>query len=132
MEKITGLFIAPVVDAPILVSIPNELAAFQVAVGGYIETVDPAIMSDHNVVMIINEQGRVHGLDINRIATYCFSGLKNRFLSKADPRVILGGAIIIGVDGDEFASLTDSEIETLKLRLSNVCDEEIADWRWME
>lgn len=129
MEKITGLFIAPGMDAPVIATIPNELAAFQVSIGGYIETVDPAIMSDHNVVMIVNEQGRLLGLDINRIATYCFSGLKNRFLSKADPRVILGGAIIIGVDGDEFASLTDSEIETLQLRLSSICDEPFADWR---
>ena len=130
MEKLTGVFIPPTMTAPMIVTIPNDLAAFQAAVGGYIETVDPAVMNDHNVVMIVNEQGRLIGLDINRIATYCFSGIKNRFLSKDDPRVILGGAIIIGVDGDEFASLTDSEIETLQLRLSSIYDEPFADWRW--
>ena len=130
MERLTGLFIPPMMTAPMIVTIPNDLAAFQTAVGGYIETVDPAVMNDHNVVMLVNEQGRLIGLDINRIATYCFSGIKNRFLSKDDPRVILGGAIIIGVDGDEFASLTDSEIETLQLRLSSIFDEPFADWRW--
>ena len=122
MERLTGLFIPPMMTAPMIVTIPNDLAAFQTAVGGYIETVDPAVMNDHNVVMLVNEQGRLIGLDINRIATYCFSGIKNRFLSKDDPRVILGGAIIIGVDGDEFASLTDSEIETLQLGLHLIAE----------
>ena len=131
MTRLTGLYIHPSWDdAPNLVGIPNDLTAFQMLVGGYIETVEPVIMKGHNVVMLVNEEGRLQGLPINKNATYCFSGLKSQFLRKDDPRVILGPAIIIGVAGDEFASLTGSEIETLKLRLSEVCDEEITDWRW--
>ena len=131
MEKLTGLFIPPAWDdAPMIVTIPNDLAAFQMAVGGYIEQVEPAIMRGHNVVMLVNEEGRFLRLPINKNATYCFSGLKNQYMNEADPRVILGAAIIIGVDGDELASLTDGEIETLQLRLSEVCDKEFTDWRW--
>lgn len=131
METLTGLYIPPVWDdAPMIVTIPKELAAFQMAVGGYIEIIGPSIMRGHNVIMMVNEEGRLLRLPINKNATYCFSGLKNQYMNEADPRVILGAAVIIGADGDDFVSLTDSEIETLQLRLSEVCDKPFKDWRW--
>ena len=44
--------------APALRSVPNELAALQEVVGGYIETV--TVASD--LVIICNEEGRLQGL----------------------------------------------------------------------
>lgn len=131
MKNLTCVFISPTIAAPMVVKIPSTLEALQEAVDGYVETVEPAILRDHNVIMVVNEEGRIRGYAINRNATYCFSGLKNKYLSAADPRVILGNALIIGVDGDEWVSLSEDDIMTLQLRMSEVCDMPFTDWRWL-
>ena len=64
----------------------NDLEAFQQAVGGYIETVTIA----EDTVIICNEEGRLEGLPFNiDIAGVGF----------------VGTILVVGVKGDEFASL---------------------------
>ena len=81
--------------APEQRSVPNELAALQEIVGGYIETV--TIFSD--LVVICNEEGRLQGLDHN--CKICGVDL-------------CGTIILAGIQGENFANAPDEE----KLRRS--------------
>lgn len=80
----------------------GNLAAFQAIVGGFIETfpVPPAdVQADSTEVatMIINEEGKIHGLPMNPVATE----LASAWLRPGD--YIVGPAIVFGsvVNGDE-------------------------------
>lgn len=69
-------------------AIPNTLHAFQDAVGGYIE----AIPLGPNLVMIVNEEGKLQGLPYNfRIN---LNGYED---------VIVWPCLIVGAKGEEFA-----------------------------
>ena len=69
--------------------IENTLEALQHAVGGYIETVPlPA-----GGVMIVDEEGRLKGKPDNAIASLA-AGIG-----------IVGDALIVGVDGEEFCDV---------------------------
>lgn len=71
-----------------LEAIPNTLHAFQEAVGGYIE----AIPLRPDLVMIVNEEGKLQGLPYNfRIN---LNGYED---------VIVGPCLIVGAKGEEFA-----------------------------
>ncbi len=79
--------------APSRWSILNELASFQGAVGGYIET----LTLEEGVVLICNEEGRLKGLPFNRTV-------------RGVP--IVGRFLICGANEEgEFTSLPE---ETLK------------------
>ena len=76
------------------ISIDNTLEALQKTVGGYIETV--RICTD--AVAIVNEEGRLLGFPVNRALPF-----------------FVGDVLIVGDDGsDEFASLTDEQINSLR------------------
>lgn len=75
--------------------IANTLEALQAEVHGYIETV--TLVPDE-AVMIVNEEGRLCGMPPNIIASV-IAGTE-----------IVGPAIIVGVDGDEFTDLP-AEVE---------------------
>lgn len=77
--------------APALRSVPNELAALQTIVGGYIETV--TVASD--LVIICNEEGRRYGLPYN--CDVC--GVS-----------FCGTIIFAGIDGEEFADAPEKFI----------------------
>lgn len=66
-------------------AIPNELRAFQKAVGGYVEVV--SLRPD--LAMIVNEEGKLRGLPKN-------------FWMEVIGDYIVGTAVFVGVDGDEF------------------------------
>ena len=91
-NKLTGLLV-PANGEPRRIEVDNTLEALQKVVGGYIETC--TICTD--TVAIINEEGRLLGLPINEHL-----------------RFFVGDALIVGVDGDEFASLTDQQINSLR------------------
>ena len=91
-NKLTGLLI-PAKGACRRIEIDNTLEALQKVVGGYIETC--SLSTD--AVAIINEEGRLLGLPVNEHL-----------------RFFVGDALIVGVDGDEFASLTDKQIHGSK------------------
>ena len=68
--------------------IPNTLEALQEAVGGYIETM--TFTSD--CAVIVNEEGKLRGLPVN----FGFLG-----------DVLVGNVLFVGVDGEEFCSLSE-------------------------
>ena len=76
--------------------IPNELKVLQDLVGGYIETLKIA----DNVVMIINEEGKLLDLAPN-------------FFVGAIADVILGPVVICEEDGEDFALLSDHNVELI-------------------
>ena len=68
---------------PQLRTIPNTLEALQGLVGGYIETLPVA----SDLVVIVNEEGRLQGLPYNMV----FAG-----------QSLVGPIVFVGVDGEEF------------------------------
>lgn len=86
-----------------LIDIQNELEALQAAVGWYIE----AITLDYGAVMIVDEEGRLKGKPLNDLASL-IAGVG-----------IVGAALIVGVDGEEFDDVPEVYIESLLL-LSDV------------
>ena len=80
-------------EKPKVEIIENTLANLQKLVGGYIEVV---YLDD--IIMIINEEGKL-------------DGLKPNFLMPHD--VIVGDVLFVGDDGEEFGSLTTSEVFTV-------------------
>lgn len=69
------------------IEIDNTLEALQAAVDGYIETVT---LVPGRAVMIVNEEGLLRGMAPNPAA------------SMIARTKIVGPALIVGVDGDEF------------------------------
>ena len=110
------LFIKQDAEHPEIIEIEDTLDALQEAVGGYIETTPIKIMISADIRMIVREEGRLaDDTKANRIATYYYSGLTNQYLSKYDPRVIVGNALIVGVDGEEFTDLTDYQVHWIQM-----------------
>ena len=72
------------------IEIENTLEALQKAVDGYIETV--TLISGY-AVMIVNEEGLLRGMPSNPTA------------SAVAARKIVGPALVVGVDGDEFTDI---------------------------
>lgn len=71
--------------------VTNDLKTFQELVGGYIETV----RFDEHSELLCNEEGKLQGLPVN-------------FPLWND--VIVGTAVIVGTDGEDF---TDVRLETI-------------------
>lgn len=72
------------------IEVENTLEALQKQVGGYIETVT---LVQEKAVMIVNEEGWLLGFGLNPVATMV-AGTK-----------IVGPALIVGVDGEEFCNI---------------------------
>lgn len=97
-------------DLPEIRDIKNDLHVLQEHVDGYIETAPMKIMISADIRMIVNEDGRYCDFEPNRVASYYHSGITNQYLSKFDPRVIVGPALIVGVAGDGFTDVTEYQI----------------------
>ena len=82
--------------------IENSLKAMQQIVGGNIEVFSP---TNDPIVYVINEEGKVLGLDENR-ALYDHRG------NVAD--IVAGTFFVCGVDGDDFTSLSPELMNTYK------------------
>lgn len=76
--------------------IEDDLDKYQAVVGGYIETVP--LDGVPGIVLICNEEGKLRGLEPNVI-------------NGAD--VIVGPVIAARVSGEDFSSLTESDLETV-------------------
>ena len=81
------------------VEIDNTLEALQAAVNGYIETIG---IVPGEAVMIVNEEGRLRGMAPNPIAS-AFAGID-----------IVGPALIVGVDEDDFTDVPEDAADALK------------------
>ena len=98
-----------------------DLKEMQDLVEGDIETV-PTVIASHwaeekgvSILMVVNEEGKLHGMDWNPKATtlcgYC-------------PDYIAGTALIVGVKGDELIALKRSAAEEI-MRVFHLGHEEI-------
>lgn len=90
-EKLTVVMVEPH-KAPYKTEINNELSALQNAVGGYIETV----YNGDGTIIVCNEEGKLMSLEGNR-------RIRN------GTSVIAGTFFIVGDDGENFRSLSESE-----------------------
>lgn len=94
--KIEGCTVVPV-------DIENTLDALQAAVDGYIETVT---LIPGKAVMIVNEEGLLRGM-IPNLAASMIAGNK-----------IVGPALIVGVDGDEFTDIPTDIANSVKIKFA--------------
>ena len=83
--------------------IENTLETLQHEVLGYIECL--TLIPD-KAVMIVNEEGRLLGLAPNEPAT------------KLVGTLIVGPALIVGVDGEEFADVPEDVVRLIKEKCS--------------
>ena len=81
------------------VDIENTLEALQEAVFGYIETIT---LAPGRAVMIVNEEGRIRGMAVNPAAS-AVSGIP-----------VVGPALIVGVDGEEFCDVPEEIVRKLQ------------------
>lgn len=80
--------------------VPDELWVYQMSVGGYIEVTYPF---DDNALIISNEEAKLQGLEGNR---------------RVGNDIYCGNFLIASSKGENFDSLTDSQIEAYKERFS--------------
>ncbi len=95
---LTALLINPQ-EQPKEIECNNTTKTLQGLVKGSIEVLPSA---DNDVLFIMNEEGKLHGLPKNR-AIYDTNG------ELAD--IILGSFLVVGSNEDEFCSLTPAQIE---------------------
>ena len=81
--------------APGIVEIPDELENYQRIVDGYIE----CVRWDDDHVLIVNEEGKLRGLEKN----FRYGG-----------DIIVGTAIWIGVDGEDFTDIQPCLIDEVE------------------
>lgn len=100
--------------------IPNKLDAFQSAVGGYIETYSPF---PDNVVLILNEEGKVNGLTPNRAIWDDHSHQVQD--------ILFGTVVVAGQDlqNSSFASLTPEQVKTYIRKFKEIEIYKISDER---
>ena len=85
------------------IDIENKLEAFQAAVDGYIETLQ---LIPDKVVMIVNEEGLLRGL------------APNPFASAVAGTMIVGNALVVGVDGEEFTDIPKEIAHQIKIKFA--------------
>ena len=97
-----GIVIRPDAGAHVA-EIQDDLATLQALVGGYIETVPLA--GDLDGVMVVNEEGRIHGMSYNRQA------------SALAGQTIVGTAVIFGpyTDDGDFTHVQRAVLDELGL-----------------
>jgi len=88
---------------PVPADIDNTLEALQEAVGGLIETV----RITEKIVIVCNEEGKLKNLPKNRELVWKLGDDKKQIVVNRD--ILVGDALICGVEGDEFRSLTARE-----------------------
>lgn len=79
-----------------------ELKFLQALVGGFIETFQTPELREQNIIAIINEEGKLHGMPVN-------------FWVKGD--MIVGPAVFVSADEDDFGSLNYEQVKYLESQL---------------
>ena len=83
------------------VEVENDLMTFQHLVDGYIKAVPvPEAPAGMDLVMIVNEEGELWGMRPN---------------FKYHRDVIVGTAVFVGVDGEDFADCPDVRMKFIKV-----------------
>lgn len=100
-EKLTVVMVEPH-KTPYVTEIADELSALQRCAGGYIEVVG----NGDGTLIICNEEGKLQGLEGNR---RIHDGMS----------IIAGTFFVVGEDGENFRSLTESEVKRYMDRFKN-------------
>ena len=100
-EKLTVVMVEPH-KTPYVTEIADELSALQRCVGGYLEVVG----NGDGTLIICNEEGKLQGLEGNRRIRDGMS-------------IIAGTFFVVGDDGENFRSLTESEVKRYMDRFKN-------------
>lgn len=87
-----------------VISLPNELEDLQDYVGGYLEQ----LSMGHDLVMIMNEEGKIRNQKANR-QLYLVDSAGRHFLD-----TICGKFFICRVSGEDFESIKDTDIARIK------------------
>lgn len=96
-EAMTVLLVEPE-KYPRPIEVGTELADLQKAVGGYIEVTYPF---DDNVGLIMNEEGKIEGLPLNRALRDDDGGIYD---------VVAGSFMVVGLTDEGFTSLTPEQM----------------------
>lgn len=80
-----------------IAEIENTLESIQAVVGGYLEIV-PSHLAYEKIAVICNEEGLLIGLEPNM---------------RIGHNIVVGNILFVGVDGEEFSSLTDEQIDLI-------------------
>lgn len=105
-EKIKAIAIRPK-EKPEVIEIDDELKAYQEFVGGYIQVEYPW---PDTVGIVCNDEGKMNGMQPNR-ALYDDEG------EMYD--IVCGPFLIVGLEDEGFASLTDEQIEKFTKRFAS-------------
>ena len=105
-QKLRVLVVEPG-QPPAVQEIDGSLESMQRLVGGYIQAVYPF---DDPVALICNEEGKLLGLPMNRT-------LRDERGVPYD--IVCGTFFVAGLKEDDFASLTEQQIEKYKDKYSN-------------
>lgn len=97
-ETMTVLLVEPGAH-PEQVEIGTDLKSLQQAVAGNIEVVYPF---DDNVGLVVNEEGKIHGLPLNR-------ALRDEDGEVYD--ILAGSFLVVGLTEDNFGSLTPDQLQ---------------------
>ena len=81
-----------------------DLATLQQLVGGYIEAVTVRSAALGNVYMLVDEEGKLKGKEINSNASLLYANVND---------CIAGTAILLTVRGEEFAGFTEKSAKAL-------------------
>lgn len=84
----------------------NQLKALQNAVDGYVECITLA----HNLLLWVNEEGKIHDLDFNLLASVIFEQALGRVELIVGNVVITGGAD----DNGDIEGLTDRVVNRIQ------------------
>lgn len=103
-EKVTALLIEPG-KSPSVIKLGTDLSDLQNAVGGFIEVIYP--FDDDRACIICNEEGKINGMELNR-------SLYDRDGYIVD--IIAGPFVVIGLDLENFTSLTKEQIEKYRIQ----------------
>ena len=85
------------------ISDENTLETLQCLVEGYIELATPLILKKEGIELIVNEEGLISLLPVN----------KNLFATK-DGLFIFGNAVIVGAGDEDFTGLTEDQVQFVK------------------
>lgn len=87
--------------------IDGSLESMQEVVGGYIECLNPW---KTRITLVCNEEGKINGLQPNRVIYYGFEAVD----------IIFGTFFFCRTEGEELTSLTDGEAEFIQGVFSEV------------
>lgn len=82
-----------------VVEYEDTLETLQGFVDGYIDYVT----IEDGIDMIINDEGKIRGMEPNWVATYLYGV----------PDIIVGDALVVGVENGENITLTDEQIDMI-------------------